>query len=124
LVGRWALGVRSWELGIDPPSVLSERIIRIAVKPSFARFGGRDHLMPAAVRVLGGVAVGRAVAAARAAAGLAGAQMHPLSTDLDALFALVGLRRFHAVDRVDMSAGSSFHRRLLRFLPWDLGVGR
>ena len=54
------------------------------------------------VGVLRGMLVGRAVAAQRRAALLAGAQMHPLRADLHALGALPALAVSHGGDRVEM----------------------
>jgi hypothetical protein len=46
------------------------------------------------MRVFRGVTVGRAITAERNTAFLAGPQMHPVVTDLDAFFAFAALRLF------------------------------
>src|SRR5262249_33270078 len=58
-------------------SVLPERIVRVAVQPAFARLRRSDHRMAGCARVLRRVPVWRIVAAVRAAAVLAGAQVDP-----------------------------------------------
>lgn len=65
--------------------------------------------MPARVRVLACMPVWRAVAAECRAARLTGAQMHPVRTDLHALFAFTALRLFDRIDRVKMRATSIGH---------------
>ena len=65
--------------------------------------------MPGGVRMFGGMPVGRAVAAARHAARLAGAQMHPPIADLHAFLAFRALRLFNRRDRVKMRAASVRH---------------
>src|SRR5207244_6618479 len=65
--------------------------------------------MAAGARVLRGMLVRRAVAAARAAALLAGAQMEPARADLHALLALVPFGLFDGVDRFDMGARFFIH---------------
>src|SRR5262249_36316490 len=69
------------------PSVLGEEVGGIAVGPALGRLGGGDHRVPAGVRVLGGMAVRRVVAAPRDAASLAGPQMAPPPADRDAVLA-------------------------------------
>src|SRR3954468_10903902 len=88
-----------------PASVLRECIVRIAVEPLFTGLRGRNHRMPAGVRMLRGVLVGGVVAAQRAAAFLAREQMHPAGTDFDALLAFVPLRMFHGGHCRDVRAG-------------------
>src|SRR5262245_48233750 len=68
-------------------SIFRKTVVRIAVEPALARFGRRDDRMLRGARVLAGVAIGRAVAAERDAALLAGPQMNPRRADLHALFA-------------------------------------
>src|SRR5579883_1097944 len=53
--------------------------------------------------VLGGVLVGRAVAASHVAAGAAQAQVHPARSGLEALLAPARARR-HVADRIEMGA--------------------
>jgi hypothetical protein len=60
--------------------------------------------MPAGVRVPGGVAVGRAVAAQGDAAFLTGPQMDPLRVDLDALLAHPVRSVFDGFDGAEMGA--------------------
>lgn len=88
-------------------SVFSERVVRIAVQPSFPVFAGRDHRMSGGTRVLAGVLVRRAVAATRPAALLTGAQMNPLRTYLDAVLTLLPFGVLDVVDALDVLACSS-----------------
>ena len=67
--------------------------------------------MPTRVGVFTGVLVRRAVAAECYAALLAGAQMHPVCADFNALFAFEALRMFYRPNRLEMRAGC--HRDLL-----------
>lgn len=67
--------------------------------------------MPAGSRVLAGVAVGRAVAAQRRAALLAGPQVDPLRPDLHALSTLPVLRVFYGRDGGEMRAGTGGRHR-------------
>ena len=59
--------------------------------------------MPTVLRVPRGVAIGRAVTAQRHSTGLAGAQVDPAVTGLDAFVALMALGLFDGPDGVDMS---------------------
>ena len=59
-------------------SVLRKRFVRIAIQPALAWLGGRDDRMAARLCMLRRVAIRRRIAAIRAAATLAGAQVHPL----------------------------------------------
>src|SRR5579864_8709680 len=67
--------------------------------------------MGAGLRVLGRVTIRRAIATPRDAARLAGAQMDPRRTGLDALVALAALRVFHGGDGRDVAACMIGHRR-------------
>jgi hypothetical protein len=49
------------------------------------------------------MSIGRRITAEGRATALAGAQMHPPVTGFDALFALVGVRRFEVADGGDVS---------------------
>src|SRR5207237_9292687 len=69
----------------------------------------RDHWMIRRSRVLGGVLVGRRIAAERRAAALARAEMHPRRTDLHALVAKMFPRMFHRGDAVDVRAAPVTH---------------
>src|SRR5262249_27376262 len=90
-------------------SVLHERFVRVAVEPPFARLRRSDHGVPALRRVLAGVAVGRAVAAAGRAARLAGPQVDPPRARLYALLALGLFSVVHPRDTGEVRA-SSGHR--------------
>src|SRR5438552_19151087 len=85
-------------------SVFGERVVGIAVQPARAALGGGDDRVGGSAGVLTGVLVRRAVAAARAAALLAGAQVHPLRSDLHALLAFAALRLFHVTHGADVLA--------------------
>src|SRR5512132_2350320 len=71
--------------------VLRKRVVRITVQPALPRLGRGDYGMTADLRVPGGVAVERIVAAKGRAALLAGAQMDPTGAHFHAFFALVAL---------------------------------
>src|SRR5947207_1446911 len=86
-------------------SVFGEGVVGIAVQPALASLGGGDDGMAAAVRVRGGVAVRRGVAAERPLALLARSQMDPLRADLDALLAFAALRARHFIDGAQVRAG-------------------
>ena len=77
--------------------------------------------MLAGVCVLAGVAIGRAIAAQRAAASLAGSQMDPLVADLDALFAFASLGVFDGGDGFDL--GTNVVGHLLTLSWWFDGRG-
>jgi len=97
----------------DFSSVLSERVIRIAVQPALAGLGGGDDRVSAGAGVFGGVAVGGVVAAEGHAAFLAGAQMDPSRAGLDAFLALVAFGGLDVDDRVEMRAGAFVHEEML-----------
>src|SRR3954464_416345 len=65
--------------------------------------------MGAGPRVFRGVLIRRTVAAERNAAGLAGPQMHPGRSDLDALLAFEAFRQIHFADRLNVSTRSRSH---------------
>jgi hypothetical protein len=67
--------------------------------------------MTACVSVRGGVAIRGVVTADRRAAGLTGAQMHPLRANLHTLFALPPLRMFDTRNRLYVRASFFSHRR-------------
>src|SRR5207237_3043025 len=92
------------------PSICRETVVRITIEPPRPRLLGSDHGVSARPRMLGGMLVGRAVAAQRGAALLAGAQMHPLRVDLHALGALPALAVSHRSDRLEMNAARVGHR--------------
>ena len=118
VVGSWQLAVGGLQFAVPVRgSVFREGIIRIAVEPAFTRFGGGDHGMNRRVRVLRRVPVRRVVTAARSAAGLARAQVHPCRADLDALVTLISLRRCDALECVDVGASSGLHHSISRELP-------
>src|SRR5438132_14044092 len=86
-------------------SVLRKRVVGIAVQPALAALRGRDDRMSAGLRVFRRMAIGRRIAAMRAAAVLAGAQVHPRRADLDAVVAHALLRTQHVLDSGDVIAG-------------------
>ncbi len=85
-------------------SVLRKRIVRIAEQPRLSRFTRCNDGVLGRVCVLGGVAVGRAVAAPRAATLLTGAEVNPLSADLHAVLALAADGKLYIIDRADVGA--------------------
>src|SRR5262249_16444278 len=86
-------------------SVLRERVVRIAVEPALAWFGRCNDRMGCGFGVLGRVAVGRVVAAMRAAGRLVRAEMNRVAADLHALIADMLLRVLDVGDRADVCAG-------------------
>src|SRR5205807_5013156 len=92
------------------PSIFRETVVRITIEPPLPRLLGSDHGVSGRPRMLGGMLVGRAVAAQRRAALLAGAQMHPLRLDLHALGALPALGMSHGGDRLEVNAARVGHR--------------
>src|SRR5947207_1235412 len=93
-----------------PASIFREHVVRITVQPPLARLLRRHHRVLGGAGVLRGMLVGRAVAAQRRAALLAGSQMHPLRADLHALGALPALAVSHGGDRLEMLAACIGHR--------------
>src|SRR6185437_3866281 len=59
-------------------------LVRVAPAPALARLDGADHRMLGGMVMLGGVGVGRRVAATDVAAGEAKAEMDPATADLEA----------------------------------------
>ena len=90
-------------------SVLDKNVVGIAVQPALARLSRSYHRMSAGVRVFGGVFVRRAIAAQRYAACLTRPQMHPVATDLYALFAFGAFRLLNRVDRIKMRTAAGAH---------------
>lgn len=70
-------------------SILPERFIHLTPQPSFPWLCGYDYRMLGGVVMLGSMLIGRAVAAERGTAGLAGAQVHPLVAGFDAFIAYI-----------------------------------
>lgn len=85
-------------------SVFNKCIIGIAIQPLFSELGGGDYRVAGCMRVLGGMAVGRTVAAERDAALLAGTQMHPTAARFCTLLAFMALGLLDLHDRVDVFA--------------------
>jgi len=83
-------------------SILDERVVRIAKQPALARLGRGDHRMTRRVRVLGGMTVGRVVAAPCPAALLAGTQVNPGAAHLDAVLAFLSFGQPGLGDGLDM----------------------
>jgi hypothetical protein len=70
-------------------SVLSERIVWIAIQPALSRLGGRNDGMLSRPHMLGGVAIGRRIAAQCDTARLARSKVNPTGADFHALLAFV-----------------------------------
>src|SRR2546423_14256005 len=85
-------------------SILGERFVRVTKQPALAVFTGSDHWMAGRVCVLTGVSVRRAVAASSAPALLTGSKVNPACSDLDAVLALLLLRVFDVVVRLNVFA--------------------
>src|SRR5437764_1401067 len=100
----------TWRRRGNAASIFGEHVVRITVQPPLARFLRRHDRVFGGARVLRGMLVGRAVAAQRRAALLAGPQMHPLRADLHALGALPPLAVPHGGDRLEMNAACIGHR--------------
>jgi hypothetical protein len=83
--------------------VSPKSVIRITIEPAFARLPGSDDWVSAGVRVFGRVAIGRTVAAESDSALLAGSQVDPGRSNLDAFAALHALRKFYFRDRIQVS---------------------
>src|SRR5687768_16339030 len=100
-----------------PPTrlVLSKLTVRIAVQPALAGFGRRDHRMATSLRVPGGVPVRRAVATERSRACLTRSEMHPVGTDLHALFAFALFRMLHGRHGCNMRTRVRIHARSASF---------
>jgi hypothetical protein len=96
----WAPNVRS---------VFRNGFIRVAVQPAFARLSRSNNRMTTRVCVFTGVLIRRAVAAKRRSTCLTRPQMHPVVTDLHALFAFPALRLFDGFDRIQMGTASGGH---------------
>ncbi len=94
--------------------IFAKRLVRIAVQPALGRLRRRDDRMSTRARVLGCVAVWRAVAAERYAACLTRAQMYPGRTDLHAFFAFATMRLLDGFNRnrIQMRTASAAHDRL------------
>src|SRR5215831_1123183 len=86
------------------PSVFGEGVIGITIQPPLTRLIRSDHRVGARMRMLAGVLVGRAVAAERDAALLAGAQVHPPRAGLYALDALAAPGVPHVLHGAQMAA--------------------
>src|SRR5437588_1636816 len=95
-----------------PASVFRELVVRITIQPPLPRLLRGDHRMTGGAGVLGGMLVGRAVAAQRGAALLARSQVDPVRADLHALGALPALGVPHGRDRTEVSAAIVGHRGL------------
>ena len=101
--------------------VLSELIVRIAVQPALARFGGCDDRMSAPLRVSGCVPVRRAVATERPPALLTRSEMHPVGANLHALVALALPGVLYGRHGCDMRAGVRLHAMSVSFRGlWEL----
>jgi hypothetical protein len=94
----------------NPLSILGERVIGIAIKPTLCRLCRSDHRMPAGVRVFRRVAIRRVVTAQGSAARLARSQMHPTGAYLHALGALAPPCMLDSRNPSDMRARFISHR--------------
>ena len=83
-------------------SVFRNVIVRIAVQPTFPWLRRCDHGMLAKPRVLGCVAVRRAVATQGRATRLTRPQMNPSGANLDALIAFLAFRMGNGCDLIEM----------------------
>src|SRR5215216_3487878 len=90
-------------------SVLREALVGIAIQPAFARLRRRDYRVPRLLCMARGVPIGRVVAAVRAAAVLARAQVHPLAATLHAFVAFELLRVLDVRHRGEMRAALIGH---------------
>src|SRR5256885_13076939 len=97
----------SLSMPTPPASVFRELVVRITIQPPLPRLLRGDHRMTGGAGVLGGMLVGRAVAAQRGAALLARSQVDPVRADLHALGALPALGVPHGRDRTEVSAARS-----------------
>src|SRR5258708_8003391 len=106
--------VASFVRSASPASVLRKRLVRIAGEPPLAGLRGSDHRVTRAMRVLARVALGRGIPAARHAAGLARAEVHPGRSDVDA--GVTGTFGWgdHRLDCGDVGTGRGCHR----LSPW------
>src|SRR5665213_2393259 len=87
-----------------PRRGLDEQVIDVAPGPIFAALEAADDRVMRRMIVLGGVGIGRAVAAADVAARHAQSEMHPLSADLQALFTALGRARRDVMDLIEVFA--------------------
>lgn len=89
-----------------PPALKSnDGLIYVAPAPAFPRLEGLDDGVVRGVVVLGGVSVGRIVAAADMAARPAEPQVDPSVAALEAFLAALGRPRLNVLYLVEMSAG-------------------
>src|SRR5689334_1035049 len=88
---------------------VEEHFVEVTPSPSFWRIVAFDDGMSRRVKMFGGVAVGRLIAAAHVAAGPAQAQVHPARTRLQAIFATARTRH-DTLNTVQVRAGI-LHRR-------------
>src|SRR5262245_23839941 len=84
--------------------------MRVAVQPTFARFGRCDDRMLTRAGMLRRVLVWRVIAASRPTALLARPQVDPLGADLDAFLAFAALCAFDSCDSMYMRARCVGHR--------------
>ena len=89
--------------------IFAERLVRVAIQPTLAGLRGGDDRVLGSMRVLGRVAIRRAIAAQCDAALLAAAQMHPLRADLHAFSAFRSFWVFDRINRVEMRTASVRH---------------
>src|SRR5688572_24361881 len=87
-----------------PSSVVRELVVWIAVEPALGDLRRGDDGVTGGARVLGRVAIRRAVAAERDAAFLARSQVHPSRADGDAFAADALVRLLDRVDGGDVRA--------------------
>src|ERR1700755_1860708 len=95
---------------VRSPALLDDErlVVDEAVRPVLSALHRRDDRVSALARVLGGVAVGRRVAAADLAAAATHAQVHPLGAYRQAVLTAVGVLRTPDGDLIQMCAVDQF----------------
>ena len=96
-------------LASNVSSVFGKCLVRIAVKPAFARLGRCNNWMSAGTRVFAGVLIGRAIAAQCNSTLLARPQMNPVAAYLHAFFAFAPVRLSDGFNCVQMRTAPTTH---------------
>ena len=94
---------------LSPNSILSKRVIGIAIQPALARLRGGNDRMSSRLGMLAGVLIRRAVATQCLAALLTCSQVHPAGPDLHTFSALTATRMFNRGDGRKMGTTSTRH---------------
>jgi len=110
----WHRRFRRFSRYESSPLVLCKRVIRVAIEPTFPRFGGGNDRMSARMSMFGRVAVGRGITTKCDATLLASSQVHPWRSGLHAQLADPNLGLFDLVDSFDMSTHFNQHQKLLQ----------